>query len=88
MSGVTLDVKEIIVRIIKYLIEGLTVALAAAIIPKNKLTPEEILTIALCASAIFSLLDIASPSIAASARLGSGISIGAGVVGGMPFRPV
>jgi hypothetical protein len=87
-SNFNIDGKEIIVRIIKYLLEGGCVALAAALLPKNKLSGEEIFTIALVSAATFSLLDLFSPSISASARMGSGFAIGSGLVGGVPWRPM
>lgn len=77
----SVDGKEIAVRIIKYILEGGMVAVAVALIPSKKLTPEEILIIALVAAATFSLLDMFAPSIGASARLGSGFAIGSSLAG-------
>lgn len=85
MAGFSVDGKEIVVRIIKYLLEGSVVALAAYLIPSKKLSGEEVLTIALIASSVFALLDLFSPSISASARLGAGLGIGAGIIGGIPM---
>jgi hypothetical protein len=76
MSDFSVDGKEIIVRIIKYILEGAMVALAAYLIPQKKSNPEEILTIALVAAATFSLLDMLAPSISSSARFGAGAGIG------------
>ena len=42
-----LDLNELVKRAIKYLIEGLVVALAAFAIPKKQLNVEEIIIIAL-----------------------------------------
>lgn len=86
MSKFSVDINEILIRIIKYIVEGTMVGIAALCIPKNKITPEEVLTIALSASAIFSVLDTFSPSISAGARSGSGLALGGGVVGGFPTR--
>lgn len=78
MSGnFSVDGKEIIIRIIKYVLEGSMVAIAVALIPSKKPSLEEILTIALIAAATFSLLDMFAPSIGQSARIGSGFAIGA-----------
>jgi uncharacterized protein involved in cysteine biosynthesis len=85
MSHFSVDGKEIVVRIIKYLLEGSVVALAAYLIPSKKLSGEEVLTIALTASAIFALLDLFAPSIGQSARLGAGFSAGASLIGGIPM---
>lgn len=79
MDNFAVDGKEIIVRIIKYILEGSMVALAAYLIPQKKPNPEEILTIALVAAATFSLLDMFSPSIGNSARFGVGASLGVGL---------
>lgn len=84
-TNFSVDGKEIIVRIIKYLLEGSVVALAAYLIPSKKLSGEEVLTIALVAASVFAVLDLFSPSISASARLGAGFGVGAGIIGGMPL---
>lgn len=85
MSNFSIDGQEILVRIIKYLLEGSVVALAAYLIPSKKLTGEEVLTIALVSSAVFALLDLFSPSIGASARQGAGFGLGGGLIGGFPL---
>lgn len=65
-------------RLVKYLIEGLVVAAVAHWIPsKGKLSPNEVGVIALTAAATFSVLDYFAPSLSASARAGTGLSIGA-----------
>ena len=51
------DLSELVKRLIKYLVEGLMVALAAYAIPKKSLDLEEIGMIALAAAATFSILD-------------------------------
>jgi ABC-type Co2+ transport system permease subunit len=79
MDNFAVDGKEIIVRIIKYILEGSMVALAAYLIPAKKPNPEEILTIALVAAATFSLLDMFAPSIGNSARFGAGLGVGVGL---------
>jgi ABC-type Co2+ transport system permease subunit len=78
----TVSIDEILKRVIKYLIEGFVVALAAALFPKNKkLNVEEIFFIGLTAAAVFALLDTFVPSVGASARQGAGFGIGANLVG-------
>ena len=72
---------EIVNRAIKYLIEGLFVAIAAIFIPKKSLPVEEILTLAVVAAAVFAILDVVSPSIGVTARQGAGFGIGANLVG-------
>jgi hypothetical protein len=82
------DVKEILVRIFKYIFEGLVVATAAYLIPGKKLQAVEILTISLIGAATFSILDLFAPAFAGSARAGSGLAVGANLVGGFnaPIR--
>ena len=63
-----LDFGELIKRAIKYLVEGLMVALAAYAIPKKALNMDEVALIALTAAATFSILDTYVPSMAVSAR--------------------
>jgi ABC-type Co2+ transport system permease subunit len=74
-------VTELIKRIIKYLIEGLMVSIAAFAIPKRLLNLEEIALIALTAAATFSVLDTYIPSMGVTARSGAGFGIGANLVG-------
>lgn len=80
-SDISIDIMEIVKRIIKYLVEGFMVAIAAYAIPKHSLNFEEIILIALTAAATFSILDTYIPSIGASARTGAGFGIGANLVG-------
>jgi len=74
------DIAELVKRVIKYLVEGLMVALAAYAIPKRSLNIEEICLIALTAAATFSILDTYVPSIGVTARSGAGFGIGAKLV--------
>lgn len=75
------DMSELIKRIIKYLIEGLMVSIAAFAIPKRSLNIEEISLLALTAAATFAILDTYIPSMGVSARSGAGFGIGAKIVG-------
>jgi ABC-type Co2+ transport system permease subunit len=76
-----IDLSELVARILKYLVEGIMVAIAAYAIPKKSLKYEEILLIALTAAATFSTLDTFIPSMGKSARSGAGFGIGANLVG-------
>jgi|TARA_B100001769_G_C21595999_1_gene335943 hypothetical protein len=78
-----LNISELIKRAIKYLVEGIMVALAAFLVPDKKrtLNLDEVALIALCAAATFSILDTYVPAIAVSARSGAGFGIGANLVG-------
>ena len=79
--GEMLDLGELVRRAIKYLVEGLMVAVAAYAIPKRSLNMDEVALIALTAAATFSILDTYLPSMAVSARSGAGFGIGANLVG-------
>ena len=72
---------EIVNRCIKYLVEGLFVAVAAIFIPKRSLPVEDVLSLAIVAAAVFAILDVVSPSIGYSARQGAGFGMGANLVG-------
>ena len=73
--------QEILKRVIKYLVEGLMVAIAAYAIPKRSMNLDEVALIALTAAATFSILDTYLPSMAVSARSGAGFGMGANLVG-------
>jgi hypothetical protein len=75
------NVKELIKRVIKYLVEGLMVSIAAYAIPKQSLRLDEIVLIALVAAATFSVLDTYIPTMGVNARTGAGFGIGANLVG-------
>ena len=79
------SVGEFVSRALKYLVEGLAVAVAAVFIPKKSLPLEEIASLALVAAAVFALLDVLAPSIGVTARQGAGFGIGANIVG-FPMR--
>jgi len=79
MPGI--DFAELIKRAIKYLIEGIVVAIAAFAIPKKQLNVEEVVVIALMAAATFSILDVFIPSMGSGVRSGASFGIGANLVG-------
>lgn len=72
--------QEVLKRIIKYLVEGLMVAIACYAIPKVSIDLYEIGLIALTAAATFSILDTYVPSMGETARTGAGFGIGANLV--------
>jgi len=83
MSG--FDFSELIKRAIKYIIEGLAVALVAFLIPRKQMNVEEIVIIALTAAAVFSILDVFIPAAGNSSRVSVGYGAGLGVLGGLPL---
>ena len=62
---------------VKYLLEGIAVAVAAYFIPRKKVEITEIIFIALSAAATFAVLDIFAPKVGEGARKGAGFGIGA-----------
>ena len=77
------DLNELIKRAIKYIIEGIAVAICAYTIPKKALNVEEIVIISLMAAATFSILDVFIPAMGSSARGGAGFGIGTNLIGGL-----
>jgi hypothetical protein len=75
------DFPELIKRVVKYMIEGLIVAIAAFAIPKQSMNMMEIGLLALTAAATFSILDTFIPSMGVSARNGTGLGIGLNLSG-------
>jgi hypothetical protein len=70
------DMQEIITRILKYIVEGLAVALVAYLLPSKSLPSEEIIYLHVSAAAIFSILDLLAPSISSTVREGVGYGLG------------
>ncbi len=79
------SVANFVNRALKYLLEGLAVAIAAVYIPKRALPLEDIAALALVAAAVFALLDVLAPSVGVTARQGAGFGLGANLVG-FPMR--
>jgi hypothetical protein len=80
-TNIEMDVNELLTRVIKYVVEGVAVALALVFIPRKALPMDEILTVTVAAAVVFAILDIFSPSIGVTARQGAGFGIGANLVG-------
>jgi hypothetical protein len=57
------NIREILRRLVKYLILVLIVAFACFTLIKNKLTNYEIMLISLTAGMVYNILDLVSPSI-------------------------
>jgi ABC-type Co2+ transport system permease subunit len=80
------SVGEFVNRALKYLLEGLAVAVAAIYIPKKALAMDEVATLALTAAAVFALLDVLAPSVGVTARQGAGFGLGTNLIGGLGIR--
>ena len=92
MFSLDLNLNNVIQRAIKYLVEGLAVAIAAYYIPRKKMNLQEIAVIALTAAAALAVLDLLAPTVGMGARHGAGFGIGASLVGvnrfiGAPLMP-
>ena len=57
----TFDGSEILLRFLKYIVEGIVVALAAYAIPNNRLGIDEVMVIGLIAAGAFAVLDLVAP---------------------------
>lgn len=75
------NTNELIKRVIKYIVEGVMIAICAYVIPKRSLNMEEIACLALTAAATFAILDTYIPSMGVSARQGTGLGIGLNLSG-------
>lgn len=67
--------------LLKYVLEGAAVGVAAYLLPSKKLIYTDIIIIALTAAAVFAVLDQFSPYVAVGARQGTGFAIGYQQVG-------
>ncbi len=89
-SSYSFDAREFVTRLLKYLFEGLVVAVAAYALNGKRTNVGEVVLLGLVASATFSLLDLMAPSVGASVRTGAGLGIGlnlSGAAGGsMPMQ--
>lgn len=73
-------------HMIKYMVEGLVVAFVAHFIPNTKLKGRDLLVLGVTAGATFMILDFFSPAMADAARLGTGLSVGTNLAGGVRTR--
>ncbi len=84
MADASYDVSSVLtsfgVNLLKYLVEGLAVAVAMAFV-SQKIIFKQIVTVALVAMAMFAVLDFFTPGIAVTARQGAGFGLGANLVG-------
>lgn len=76
-----LSVVELGTRVVKYLLEGLAVAVAMVVIPRRIPSVEEIVSVSVVAALVFAILDLLSPSVGLTARQGAGFGLGANLVG-------
>lgn len=78
----SLDVWEALVRLMKYLLEGIAVGIVSYLVTKPaRGNYNEILVIALTAAAVFAVLDVLAPAMSAGARQGAGMGAGFKLMG-------
>lgn len=69
-------------RILKYILEGLAVAVVAYLLLRDRLTQRELLTLALTSAVAFAILDQLTPVMGLGARMGAGVGLGLKLIGG------
>lgn len=72
----TIWLRMTIDNFLKYIIQGIAVAIAACIIPNRKTSIREIVVIAIVSTLTFFILDVFTDDIGKNARLGVGLGIG------------
>jgi ABC-type Co2+ transport system permease subunit len=72
--------KELCKRVVKFLVLGGVVAVAALLI-QRKLKAEEVIMLSLVSAATFALLEMYAPSVSPHVHQGAGLGIGLGMVG-------
>jgi hypothetical protein len=79
------DFSEFLKRLLKYLMEGVVVALVAYWLPSwgksGSPNMNDIFMLATTAALTFALIDTFMPSLSASTRLGAGFGVGGNLVG-------
>jgi hypothetical protein len=81
------NIIDVIARLLKYVLEGLVVAIAAYTLPAYPMAMPDIVQIAAISMATFSILDFFAPSMSQAARFGAGAGLGANLVGFPGNRP-
>ena len=74
--------RELCKRVIKYILEGIVVAIAAILLPRSKPDFEAVIALAMIASATFAIVDTLMPSLNFPLKFGVGFGIGNSMVMG------
>lgn len=77
----TYNYTDIFQRAVKYILEGLAVAVVAFTFTRGKLDWKEIVMLGVTAAFVFAILDTFSPTISLGARFGAGFGIGQSILG-------
>jgi|TARA_B100000497_G_scaffold86878_1_gene96843 hypothetical protein len=73
------DINDLIVKVLKYVFQGLMIAIVAYLLDMvgpNKLNIWEISILAATAACVFAILDVLSPTYSQSAQQGIGLAAG------------
>jgi hypothetical protein len=74
------DWRDVLLRAIKYILEGLAVAIVAYFfIGHGKLTVGDVIILGITAAFVFAILDAFSPMVSLGVRFGAGFGIGQGL---------
>ena len=73
--------RELCKRVVKYVLQGLVIAIAAILLPKQKPDFEAVIALALVAAATFAIIDTMVPSLSIPLNWGVGFGLGTGLVG-------
>lgn len=76
-----MPIEEILILIVKYLLEGIAVSVSAYFLSKKKTGIKETVALGVIAASSFFVLDLFAPSIGAASRTGAGYGIGLQRVG-------
>lgn len=72
-------------NLVKYLIQGIAVAIAAYVIPNRRTNYREVLVISIVAALTFFTLDIFTDDVAKGVRFGAGFGVGLSLVTQTPL---
>ena len=81
------DFEEAFKRLVRYLLEGLSVGIAVQVIASRKINLHEVILVGVTSASLLSLFDSFSPTISSGARSGMGLGLGLGTVGYKGFAP-
>lgn len=75
--------RELCKRVVKYIIQGLVIAVAALVLPEKKPDFQAVVALALVSACTFAVIDTFVPSMTFPVQLGAGFGIGSHLVGGI-----
>lgn len=79
----SINSRELCKRVVKYVLQGLVIAIAAILLPKQKPDFEAVLALALVAAATFAIIDTMMPSLTMPVQFGAGFGLGVNLIGGI-----